>query len=72
MRDDTFLEGELWHRKWDSYRRFLKEWADGHPKLLLLGLGVGSMTPGVITLPLWSMAHDIPGRALATVSLSPA
>lgn len=39
------------------YERFVRERGDGH--VLLLELGVGKMTPGIIMLPFWSMAAKL-------------
>lgn len=38
----------------------MRERGDG--RVLLLGLGAGEMTPGIITLPFWSMAAKLPER----------
>ena len=41
---------------------------DGHA--LLLELGVGEMTLGIITLPFWSMAAKLPDAHLLSVNIS--
>ena len=71
VRDDTFLEGEAWKAGVGRYQDFLDQWADGHHRLLLLELGVGEMTPGVIKLPFWALAQKVPGTFYASVNLSP-
>lgn len=38
--------------------------------MLLLELGVGEMTPGIITLPFWSMAAKLPDAHLLSVNIS--
>ena len=44
------------------YECFVRERGDG--RVLLLELGVGEMTPGIITLPFWSMAAKLPDAHL--------
>ena len=39
-------------------------------RVLLLELGVGEMTPGIITLPFWSMAAKLPDAHLLSVNIS--
>ena len=41
---------------------------DGH--VLLLELGVGEMTPGIIMLPFWSMAAKLPDAHLLNINIS--
>lgn len=50
------------------YERFVRERGDG--RVLLLELGVGEMTPGIITLPFWSMAAKLPDAHLLSVNIS--
>lgn len=45
VRDDTFLQGAAWREGLGQYKRFVRERGDGH---VLLELGVGEMTPGII------------------------
>ena len=42
----------------------------GSSHVLLLELGVGEMTPGIITLPFWSMAAKLPDAHLLSVNIS--
>ena len=57
VRDDAFLEGSLWHEQRRRYEAFVsRALADG-ARVLLLELGVGGMTPGVIELPFWRMTE---------------
>ena len=42
----------------------------GNGRVLLLELGVGEMTPGIITLPFWSMAAKLPDAHLLSVNIS--
>ena len=39
-------------------------------RVLLLELGVGEMTPGIITLPFWSMTAKLPNAHLLSVNIS--
>ena len=48
------------------YERFVHERGDGH--VLLLELGVGEMTPGIIMLPFWSMM--MPDAHLLNINIS--
>lgn len=62
--DDTFLQGAAWREGLERYERFVRERGDG--RVLLLELGVGKMTPGIITLFLGNK------RMPAPISLEPA
>ena len=43
----------------------------GNGRVLLLELGVGEMTPGIIiTLPFWSMAAKLPDTHLLSANIS--
>ena len=68
MRDDTFLQGAAWHESLGRYERFVRERANG--RVLLLELGVGEMTPSIITLPFWSMTTKLPNAHLLSVNIS--
>lgn len=46
----------------------MRERGDDHA--LLLELGVGEMTPGIITLPFWSMAAKLPDAHLLSANIS--
>lgn len=68
VRDDTFLQGAAWRESIERYGRFVRERSDG--RVLLLELGVGEMTPGIITLPFWSMTAKLPDAHLLSVNIS--
>lgn len=71
VRDDTFLEGEQWRRGVQRYEDFVrKALADKSKKVLFLELGVGEMTPGIITLPFWSMVERNENARLLSINLS--
>ena len=65
--DDTFLQGAAWREGLGRYERFVRERGDGH---VLLELGVGEMTPGIIMLPFWSMAAKLTDAHLLNVNIS--
>lgn len=50
------------------YERFVRERSNG--RVLLLELGVGEMTPGIITLPFWSMTAKLPDAHLLSVNIT--
>ena len=52
--DETFVEDEGWHAACARYEAFVRS-MEGK-KLLLLELGVGMNTPGIIKFPFWRMA----------------
>ena len=56
--DDTFVEDEGWHAAADRYTDWVQTRLGKEP-LLLLELGVGGNTPGIIKFPFWrmTMAH---------------
>lgn len=68
VRDDTFLLGTVWRESLERYERFMRERGAG--RVLLLELGVGEMTPGIITLPFWSMTAKLPDAHLLSVNIS--
>ena len=63
---------EIWPRpsreNLERYERFVSERGNG--RVLLLELGVGEMTPGIITLPFWSMTAKLPDAHLLSVNIS--
>ena len=64
----TFLQGAAWRESLGRYERFVRERSDR--RVLLLELGVGEMTPGIITLPFWSMTAKLPDANLLSVNIS--
>lgn len=70
VRDDTFLEGEAWRQGVMRYQGFLDHWSTGGHRLLLLEIGVGEMTPGIITLPFWAVAQRDSDARYVSVNLS--
>lgn len=68
VRDDTFLQGTAWREGVERYESFVCKRRDS--KLLFLELGVGEMTPSIITLPFWSMTAKMPNAHLLSVNIS--
>lgn len=60
--------GTVWRESLERYERFMRERKAG--RVLLLELGVGEMTPGIITLPFWSMTAKLPDAHLLSVNIS--
>lgn len=70
VRDDTFLQGARWREGRARYEGFLRTHLMGGARTLFLELGVGEMTPSVITLPFWEMTQRHPAARFARVNLS--
>lgn len=49
--DETFVEDDAWHESCARYDEFLKEALQEGKKLLLIEVGVGFNTPGIIRIP---------------------
>lgn len=70
VRDDTFLQGAAWREGLGRYERFVRERGDG--RVLLLELGMGEMTLGIITLSLGNKRMPAPtsiGAGMSNQSL---
>lgn len=52
----------------ERHERFVRE--RSNDRVLLLELGVGEMTPGIITLPFWSMTAKLPDAHLLSVNIT--
>ena len=68
--DERFVEDEGWHAAQQRYAAFLREHAGA--RLLLLELGVGFNTPGIIKLPFWRMTAENPLACYACINLTDA
>lgn len=68
--DDMFVEDEGWHRAASRCNDFLRR-HEGM-RTLLLELGVGSNTPGIIKYPFWQMCAGNPQATYACVNLGEA
>jgi len=75
--DSTFVEDEGWHRAAKRYSDFLARNNIRNPRscdknILLLELGVGVNTPGVIKFPFWQMTALNPNITYACVNFNEA
>ena len=68
--DDTFVQDTGWYAAQKRYSDFLQ--AHEHAKILLLELGVGFNTPGIIKLPFWRMTAENPKATYACLNLGEA
>lgn len=68
--DSTFVEDAGWHQAANRYQDFVRRHQDR--LLLLLELGVGGNTPGIIKYPFWRLAVQHPSITYASVSLKDA
>lgn len=67
--DDRFVEDARWHHQCSRHQRYVERHRDG--KLVLLELGVGFNTPGIIRLPFELMAAQNPHTALVRFNSEP-
>ena len=56
--DDAFVQDKGWYRAAERYEEFLQR--QGGRRLLLLELGVGMNTPGIIKYPFWRLTEQVP------------
>ncbi|MBR2529127.1 MAG: Sir2 silent information regulator family NAD-dependent deacetylase [Blautia sp.] len=54
--DETFVEDDGFRNASERYSAFLREWSKD--SLLLLELGVGTASPGIIKYPFWKLTAD--------------
>lgn len=64
--DDTFVQDEGWYAAADRYSDFLRR-HDG-VSVLLLELGVGYNTPGIVKYPFWKMTAQNPKAVYACIN----
>lgn len=64
--DDNFVEDNHWHEMADRYYDFIERHRDS--RLLLLELGVGFNTPGIIRFPFEQMASALPHASLVRLN----
>ena len=71
--DDTFVQDEGWYEAAERYNAFLMEHrADEDGKVLLLELGVGANTPGIIKYPFWRMTAQNPNSIYVCINFGEA
>lgn len=68
--DETFVEDGGWQIASKRYEAFLRRHQDLH--VLLLELGIGYNTPGIIKYSFWQMAYQWPKAVYACVNLGEA
>lgn len=68
--DGRFVQDEGWHKAQKRYNNYLR--SHKNARMLLLELGVGMNTPGIIKLPFWQMAYNEKNAFYASVSLDAA
>ncbi len=68
--DMSFVEDAGWHAAARRYEDFLRRHAGRH--ILLLELGVGGNTPGIVKFPFWRMTAENPRAVYACVNLGEA
>ena len=64
--DDTFVQDDGWYRAAERYSEFLCRHKE--TKMLLLELGVGMNTPGIIKYPFWQMAAQNPNAYYVSIN----
>ena len=64
--DSTFVEDDGWHEAAGRYKDFLRKYQS--QKMLILELGVGMNTPGIIKYPFWRMTAENPKAIYACVN----
>lgn len=64
--DETFVRDEGWYAACGRYEDYLRRHVGG--PILLLELGVGGNTPGIIKYPFWQMAAKNPDAVYACVN----
>lgn len=65
--DNTFVEDAGWHQASERYADFVRRHNGSHT--LLLELGVGGNTPGIIKYPFWQMTYKNPKAVYACINL---
>ena len=56
--DNSFVQDEGWYAAAKRYENFIRRY--NGPHILLLELGVGMNTPGIIKYPFWQMTYQNP------------
>lgn len=65
--DETFVQDEGWYTAANRYEEFLQKHDRKH--ILLLELGVGGNTPGIIKYPFWRITAQNPKAVYACINL---
>ena len=65
-KDDSFVEDSNWHQLHNAYENFINNNID--KKLVLIELGVGFNTPGIIRFPFERLAYKYENVTLIRVN----
>lgn len=68
--DDKFVQDKGWYAACERYDEFVHKHKDS--RVLLLELGVGGNTPGIIKYPFWRLANENPKATYACINLGEA
>ncbi len=68
--DDRFVEDSGWHQASYRYQKFLAR--HKHDLGVLLELGVGGNTPGIIKFPFWMMTYENPNVTYISINMGEA
>lgn len=68
--DETFVEDSGWHNAASRYQDFLRRQKE--MPILLLELGVGANTPGIIKYPFWEMTYQNKNAIYSCINLTEA
>ena len=64
--DDRFVEDDGWRQASYRYKKFLSR--HKNEPIVLLELGVGDNTPGIIKFPFWQMTYDNPNATYISIN----
>jgi NAD-dependent SIR2 family protein deacetylase len=71
--DETFVQDEGWYEAAARYEKFLeKHHVPEHKRIVLLELGVGANTPGIIKYPFWRMTAQNANAIYISINLGDA
>ena len=65
--DNSFVQDEGWYAAAKRYENFIRRY--NGPHILLLELGVGMNTPGIIKYPFWQMTAENQKAIYACINL---
>ena len=68
--DDSFVQDKGWYAACERYDKFVRKHKDS--RVLLLELGVGGNTPGIIKYPFWRLAKENPNATYACINFGEA
>ena len=68
--DSTFVENGDWHAAAERYESFVRRYSGG--RILLMELGVGYNTPGIIKYPFWRMTLRNPDALYVSINMDDA